>query len=624
MTPSKLNYMDDTDGDSDATVKPLRLLGQQRGRSRSRSPAKSRGRTPSKKPATPSSSKNKTTFVPQGQLPYRLDTPQPTSGFPSIPDSRVKHNQNLNIRDPFQETPPKILDEWPIDSLVTVNNVKKISQPFPEEQLNTVRIPKVKSVPNGIFMNRVKAKEHLMVDLRLITSIIILVVGFFLTLFYRGEILEYIAVMISRIPTSSSPSSSLNIQSDLNALFRDLEILKRDISWIPDFDASGLNLRLSNLEQNDNDRDQLIVDLDAKLLDLKSLFSTSDFSHSERLRYLVQRIDLLGEKAEDALKQSSSTSDTIAEIEKKISAVQSTQDTIQSSLAEFEKSLPERLLIRLSSSGEVVIDQRLYTYLQNHFSGTKSDTSAQEFTNVNMKAVENYVQGKLDILEHKIMNKREVMTIVEEQIKSKLSSLQPSKSAELDLDDITSTILTKLRNESVQSQEMKPNLASESAGCRPLMFLSSKSYYAPSEWSFIKYISWGSKPRPHRLALSSDNSFGNCWAFTGSSGTLSLQLAVPTIPSTFTLCHLSKAFSTDRSSAPANFEVHAIPDISAPDETIILGTYSYTLNGTDCQEFPVHYRLNDPAMNYQLRVLSNHGKQEYTCIYQFGLHSNVK
>lgn len=184
---------------------------------------------------------------------------------------------------------------------------------------------------------------------------------------------------------------------------------------------------------------------------------------------------------------------------------------------------------------------------------------------------------------------------------------------------------TKERPEEPVAELVFTNFATEAAGCRPILALSSPTYNpsASSASSFWpRFLSIGSSTRPHRVAISSDNSFGNCWPLKGNSGHLTLQLAFPIIPTHFSVCHLAKMMAEDRSSAPHFFEVHAIPSISVPDETILLGKYQYDLEGNGCQSFRPHHQLTAPVRHFQLRILSNHGRSEYTCLYQFGIHSD--
>lgn len=182
MTPSKMSHMLDvhSEADSETTVKPLRLLGQdKRTKSRSRSPARSRGRTPSKGAA-----------LPRGQLPFRLDTPtpMPPSEFPpptSLIDSRTKHVRNLEVREAtirmptFNETPVKEYPEWPSESLVTPVVARRTS--LEQNELPTIKLPRIRPSPPSPIIEKPRParRPSYYVALALIS------LGFIATVFFR-------------------------------------------------------------------------------------------------------------------------------------------------------------------------------------------------------------------------------------------------------------------------------------------------------------------------------------------------------------------------------------------------------------------------------------------------------
>jgi len=157
MTPSKIN-LQMSDAESDVTVRPLRLLGQQAQPRYERSPVKSRSRTPSRNPAAPAIG-TKTTYDQQPgayRQPFRLDDLSPA---PSLLDSRVKQSRRL---DALEETPAKTFSGsgWPQDSFVTPMNqasTRRVSSPDFEQ---TIKVPQriVTDVPRdmkgSIFITR--------------------------------------------------------------------------------------------------------------------------------------------------------------------------------------------------------------------------------------------------------------------------------------------------------------------------------------------------------------------------------------------------------------------------------------------------------------------------------------
>uniref|UniRef100_A0AAY4BHP6 SUN domain-containing protein n=1 Tax=Denticeps clupeoides TaxID=299321 RepID=A0AAY4BHP6_9TELE len=123
---------------------------------------------------------------------------------------------------------------------------------------------------------------------------------------------------------------------------------------------------------------------------------------------------------------------------------------------------------------------------------------------------------------------------------------------------------------------------------------------------------------------------GNCWAFKGSSGYLVIQLTMHVVPTAFTLQHIAKSMSPsgDISSAPRHYRVYGVKRGFTPqglenelqEEGKLLGQYTYKDDGETLQTNPVE---NHQAFRIiELRVLSNWGHPEYTCLYRFRVHGD--
>ncbi|NP_001354628.1 SUN domain-containing protein 1 isoform jjj [Homo sapiens] len=94
-----------------------------------------------------------------------------------------------------------------------------------------------------------------------------------------------------------------------------------------------------------------------------------------------------------------------------------------------------------------------------------------------------------------------------------------------------------------------------------------------------------------RVVIQPDIYPGNCWAFKGSQGYLVVRLSMMIHPAAFTLEHIPKTLSPtgNISSAPKDFAVYKRPDDTA---------------------FQI----------VELRIFSNWGHPEYTCLYRFRVH----
>ncbi|XP_056309112.1 SUN domain-containing protein 1 isoform X5 [Danio aesculapii] len=124
-----------------------------------------------------------------------------------------------------------------------------------------------------------------------------------------------------------------------------------------------------------------------------------------------------------------------------------------------------------------------------------------------------------------------------------------------------------------------------------------------------------------RVVIQPDMYPGNCWAFKGSQGYLVIRLSLSVIPSGFCLEHIPKSLSPSGniSSAPRRFSVYGLDD-EYQEEGKLLGDYTYQEDGDSLQNFPVMEKNDKAFQIIEMRVLSNWGHPEYTCLYRFRVH----
>ncbi|XP_057272778.1 SUN domain-containing protein 1 isoform X7 [Pezoporus wallicus] len=127
-----------------------------------------------------------------------------------------------------------------------------------------------------------------------------------------------------------------------------------------------------------------------------------------------------------------------------------------------------------------------------------------------------------------------------------------------------------------------------------------------------------------RAVIQPDVYPGNCWAFKGSQGHLVIRLSVKIYPTAFTLEHIPKTLSPTGTitSAPRKFLVYGLEDEYQESGTL-LGHYEYDQEGEPLQMFPVMENGQNAFQIVELRVLSNWGNEEYTCLYRFRVHGNI-
>ncbi|XP_017277420.1 SUN domain-containing protein 1 isoform X2 [Kryptolebias marmoratus] len=124
-----------------------------------------------------------------------------------------------------------------------------------------------------------------------------------------------------------------------------------------------------------------------------------------------------------------------------------------------------------------------------------------------------------------------------------------------------------------------------------------------------------------RVVIQPDVYPGNCWAFKGSQGYLVIRLSLRILPTSFCVEHIPKALSPtgNITSAPRNFTVFGLDD-EYQEEGKLLGHYTYEEDGEALQIFPVKEKNEKSFQIIEVRVLSNWGHPEYTCLYRFRVH----
>ncbi|XP_044037115.1 SUN domain-containing protein 1 isoform X8 [Siniperca chuatsi] len=128
-----------------------------------------------------------------------------------------------------------------------------------------------------------------------------------------------------------------------------------------------------------------------------------------------------------------------------------------------------------------------------------------------------------------------------------------------------------------------------------------------------------------RVVIQPDVYPGNCWAFKGSQGYLVIRLSLRILPTSFCVEHIPKALSPtgNITSAPQNFTVFGLDD-EYQEEGKLLGHYIYQEDGESLQTFPVMEQNDKTFQIIEVRVLSNWGHPEYTCMYRFRVHGDPR
>ncbi|XP_015174782.1 PREDICTED: uncharacterized protein LOC107065525 isoform X2 [Polistes dominula] len=115
---------------------------------------------------------------------------------------------------------------------------------------------------------------------------------------------------------------------------------------------------------------------------------------------------------------------------------------------------------------------------------------------------------------------------------------------------------------------------------------------------------------------------GACWPFQGFPGYLLIKLRYSIFVTGFTVEHVAKSIlpSEKMESAPRKFNVWGLTDQNDP-EPVMFGDYEFLDSDENLQYFPVqNTKIVKPYEYVELRIHSNHGELEYTCLYRFRVH----
>nr|XP_023670343.1 SUN domain-containing protein 2 [Paramormyrops kingsleyae] len=162
--------------------------------------------------------------------------------------------------------------------------------------------------------------------------------------------------------------------------------------------------------------------------------------------------------------------------------------------------------------------------------------------------------------------------------------------------------------------------ALESSGASVLNTRCSATYHTRTACvSLFGVPLWYHSESP-RTVIQPDLYPGKCWAFQGSEGFLVIALSYPVHITHVTLEHLPKVLSPTGhiDSAPRDFSVYGIT--SETEEGTLLGKFTYDQDGEPIQTFKLPKPVEKVYRMVELRILTNWGHPEYTCVYRFRVH----
>ena len=127
------------------------------------------------------------------------------------------------------------------------------------------------------------------------------------------------------------------------------------------------------------------------------------------------------------------------------------------------------------------------------------------------------------------------------------------------------------------------------------------------------------------MVLRPNTSPGQCWAFHGSSGTIVIRLSSPVVVEAVTVEHIPPALSPNGNvtSAPRDIAVYGLHSLESEARLLANVAYKVDPDSDPIQTFAVTSHPPEAFPLVEVKVQSNHGNPDYTCLYRIRVHGNI-
>ncbi|XP_066139860.1 tetratricopeptide repeat protein 39C-like [Euwallacea fornicatus] len=169
----------------------------------------------------------------------------------------------------------------------------------------------------------------------------------------------------------------------------------------------------------------------------------------------------------------------------------------------------------------------------------------------------------------------------------------------------------------------RTDFALESAGGRIIQLTQGTENYGQAKSCLLDIPLYEGMHGP-RAMIQSGTSPGQCWAFKGSIGGVIIKLLGPTEIDAISMEHISKAISPsgDSKTAPKDFIAWGMKSMT--NTGTLLGQFIYDIEGPLVQTFTVSNPTHEIYEFIELKVMSNYGHPDFTCVYRFRVHGVMR
>uniref|UniRef100_A0A8C6TKQ7 Sad1 and UNC84 domain containing 1 n=1 Tax=Neogobius melanostomus TaxID=47308 RepID=A0A8C6TKQ7_9GOBI len=272
------------------------------------------------------------------------------------------------------------------------------------------------------------------------------------------------------------------------------------------------------------------------------------------------------------------------------------------------------------SGNEGEVPESLLHWLSQHYTRTPDLRAA--LAELELSILRN-VSLQLEL--NKVQTMGEVQSHAQTIVQTVTGTVQHTATAEGITEEHVKVIVQNALKLFAQDRTGLVDYALESGGGSILSTRCSETYETKTAlMSLFGLPLWYFSQSP-RVVIQPDVYPGNCWAFKGSQGYLVIRLSMRVRPTSFCVEHIPKTLSPtgNITSAPRNFTVFGLDD-EYQEEGILLGNYIYQEDGESLQTFPVNEPNEKAFQIIEVRVLSNWGHPDYTCVYRVRVHGEPR
>lgn len=188
------------------------------------------------------------------------------------------------------------------------------------------------------------------------------------------------------------------------------------------------------------------------------------------------------------------------------------------------------------------------------------------------------------------------------------------------MDDVTRVVKEMLAKYDADKTGL-PDYALESAGGSVVNTRCTETYSNGGRRYYMFGLPIWTFTRSPRDAITPGMHPGECWAFRGSQGHLVIKLSQRIRVTAVSVEHIAHSLvsSGHTSSAPRDFQIWGL-ESETDSSGRLLGSYTYDADGDPLQYFIIQTPVPAIYDYVEMKILSNHGNLDYTCLYRLRVH----